>query len=184
MEEKKQGSGLFNASFIYTDPILRDFETMYMAKKDMPLPTRVVLGVIGTAGAVYFGYMLYAEGIGFTRVGYLMICSIMILLALSRGRKRRDGTVEKYRKYYLNHRVNFIIDEDGVEMKLEGQKNYARSKFKEIYGLYDTDSCFYFVIQGKAYYILSKAGISGGTPEDLASYMQKKCKKTFLHYPV
>jgi glucose-1-phosphate adenylyltransferase len=67
-------------------------------------------------------------------------------------------------------------------MHLEGQKNYARSKFKEIYGLFDTDMCFYFVIKGKAYYILPRDSVEGGSDDDLKKYMEKKCGKRFVHY--
>lgn len=177
-----ESKGLFRASFVYTDAILNDFEALYLDKKALPLRTRLILGVIGAVGAVYFAYMLYREGAQFTRIGYLVICSIMLVLAFSRGRGKTDDTLEKYRKYYLNRRANFKIDEEGVELKIEGQKTYARSKFKEIYGLYDTDTCFYFVIKGKAYYILPKASVTGGSAEELQKYMQKKCGKTFLHY--
>ena len=48
------------------------------------------------------------------------------------------------------------VRDEGVELHIEGQKSYARSKFKEIYGLYDTDRCLYCVIKGKAYYIIPK----------------------------
>ena len=181
---ESQGRGLFQASFIYTEEVLRDFEAMYLQKKEMSPAMRIFLGVLGAAGAIYFGYMTYREGAQIARIGYLLICSVMLVLAFSTGQKRPDDSVAKYRKYYLNRRVSFTIGEDGVEMRLEGQKNYARSKFKEIYGLYDTDRCFYFVIKGKAYYILSKADISGGTAEELQKYMQKKRGKKFLHYDV
>ena len=177
-----ESKGLFHASFVYSDAILNDFEALYLDKKALPLRTRLILGVIGAVGAVYFAYMLYREGAQFTRIGYLVICSLMLVLAFSRGRGMTDDTPAKYRKYYLNRRATFKIDDEGVEMKLEGQKNFARSKFREIYGLYDTDLCFYFVIKGKAYYILPKAGVTGGSAEELAQYMQKKCRKTFLHY--
>lgn len=182
MDKQKRDGGLFNASFVYTDAILREFEAMYLAKKEITLPTRIILALVGVAGSIYFAYMTYLEGFRFTRTCYLMICSVMILLAFSRGRSRPDGTIEKYRKYYLNRRVDFKIDEEGVEMKLEGQKTYARSKFKEIYGLYETDHSLYFVIKGKAYYILSKAGLTNGSAEELMKYMRKKCAKTFQHY--
>ena len=178
---EKQG-GLFQAGFNYTEDILADFETMYLQKKELSPSARVFLGALGVAGALYFGYMIYREGLHFTRVGYLMICSILLVVAFSGGRGRPDDTPAKYRKHYLGRHASFRIDDEGVEMRLEGQKNYARSKFKEIYALNETDLCFYFVIKGKAYYILPKASITGGTAEEFSKYMQKKCGKRFQQY--
>ena len=154
---------------------------MYLEKKKLSVPARIVLGLVGAAGAVYFALALRREGFRIAYIGYLLICSIMLVLAFSRGSSRPDGTVGKYRKYYLNRRASFRVDESGVELKLEDQRNYARSKFKEIYGLYDTDLCYYFVIKGKAFYILPKSAL-GDDSDALAAYMQKKCAKHFLHY--
>ena len=181
MSEKMTG-GMFHAAFTYTEDILADFEAMYLQKKETPLATRAVLGALGAAGAVYFGWMIYRDGLQFIRVGYLVICSLLLLVAFARGAKRPDGTPAKYRKYYLDRKASFRIDDEGVEMKLEGQKNFARSRFREIYGLFDTDRCLYFVIRGKAYYILPRDSVEGGTVEELMKYMQKKCAKRFLHY--
>lgn len=180
----KQAGGLFSAAFTYTDAVLSDFEALYRQKKEISPALRVVLGVLGAAGAVYFGWQLYKNGLQLTRVGYLVISSLMLVVALSGGGKRPDESTSKYRKYYLDKGVTFRIDENGVEMHLEGQKNPARSKFREIYGLYDTDLCFYFVIKGKAYYILPKASVEGAGPDELRKYMEKKCSKRFLHYDV
>ena len=174
--------GLFHADFTYTDEILGDFEALYLKKKEISPATRVVLGALGLVGVGYFGWMLYSEGFLITRVGYLLICSILLVVALHRSGKHPDDSLQKYRKYYQDKGAAFKIDDSGVELKIEGQKNYARSKFKEIYALYDTDRCFYFVIKGKAYYILPKASVEGGTPEELKKYMEKKCAKHFLHY--
>lgn len=183
MSEQK-GPGFFHASFTYTDEVLSDFEALYLQKKEITPATRVALGALGLAGAIYFGYTLYNEGFQFTRVGYLLICSILLVVAFSRAGKRPDDTLKKYRKHYLNKGAAFKVDDSGVELKLEGQQSYARSRFKEIYGLYETDLCFYFVIKGKAYYILPKASVEGGTAEELRKYMQKKCAKRFLQYDV
>ena len=106
----------------------------------------------------------------------------LLVLAFANGRKRPDETTAKYRRYYHGKKATFTIDDEGVQMHLEGQKNYARSKFKEIYGLFDTDMCFYFVIKGKAYYILPKASVEDPGPNELKKYMEKKCGKRFLHY--
>ena len=179
---ESQNKGLYHADFTYTDAILSDFEALYLLKKEISPATRIVLGALGLAGAVYFGLQLYRGGFQFTYVGYLLICSILLLLALNRGGKRPDDTTKKYRKYYQDKGAAFKVDDAGIELKIEGQQSYARSKFKEIYGLYETDLCFYFVIKGKAYYILPKQSVEGGTPDDLRGYMQKKCAKKFLKY--
>lgn len=181
MSENKSG-GLFHADFTYTDAVLSDFEALYRQKKEISPAMRIALGVIGAAGTIYFGYMLYRDGLQLTRVGYALIFSILLVVALSSGGKRPDNSTAKYRKYYQDKQATFNIDGSGVEMHLEGQKNYARSKFKEIYGLFDTDMCFYFVIKGKAYYILPKASVEGAGPDELKKYMEKKCSKRFLHY--
>jgi hypothetical protein len=143
---------------------------------------RVVLGVLGAAGAIFFGYMLYRDGFQFVRVGYIVICAILLVVAFSGGNRRPDESTAKYRKYYQDKQATFTIDESGVEMHLEGQKQYARSKFSEIYGLFDTDMCFYFVIKGKAYYILPRDSVEGGNADALKKYMEKKCGKRFVHY--
>jgi len=177
---EKQNGGLFNAAFTYTDAVLSDFEAMYRQKKEISPAMRIVLGALGAVGAVYFGYMLYRDGLSLTRVGYALICAVLLVVALSGGGRRPDESTAKYRKYYQDKQATFKIDENGVEMHLEGQKNYARSKFKEIYGLFDTDMCFYFVIKGKAYYILPRDSV--GDAEALKKYMEKKCGKKFVHY--
>lgn len=185
MAQSKKVTGPFRADFVYTNEILSDFEAFYQTKRKMSPKARIICGVIGAVGAIYFGYTLYAEGFGITRTGYLIACSLMLLVAFSSGKRSgADETIKKYRKYYTNRKVHFEIDEEGVEMKLEKQKNYARSKFKQIYGLYETDLCFYFVIKGKAYYIISKKALVGGTPEEFRSYMETHCRKHFLAYQV
>ena len=116
------------------------------------------------------------------RIGYLVGCSVLLLVAVSAGRDRHDETVSKYKKHYTGKKTDFCIDEDGIYLKISGQKNHAQSKFSQIYGLYETEKCFYFVIRGKAYYILPKASVTGGTADELKTYMQKKCKKNFMSY--
>ena len=179
MSENKTG-GLFTAAFTYTDAVLSDFEAMYRQKKEISPAMRIVLGALGAVGAVYFGYMLYRDGLSLTRVGYALICSVLLVVALSGGGRRPDDSTAKYRRHYQGKHCDFKIDENGVEMHLEGQKGFAKSKFKEIYGLFDTDMCFYFVIKGKAYYILPRDSV--GDAEALKKYMEKKCGKKLVHY--
>ena len=174
--------GFYHADFTYTDAVLKDFEALYLKKKEISPAARAVLGALGLVGAGYFGFSLYKNGLQFTQVGYLLICSLMLLVACHRPGKRPDDSLKKYRKYYLDKKAAVKVDDGGVELQIEGQKTHARSKFKEIYGLFDTDMCYYFVIKGKAYYILPKAAVEGGTPEEFVKYMQKKCAKRFLHY--
>ena len=164
--------------------MLSDFEALYLKKKEISPATRIVLGALGAAGAVFCGWMLYKSGFQFTYVGYLLICSIMLVVALSRPGKRPDDTVAKYRKYYLDRRADFKVDEEGLELHLEKQKNYARSKFKEIYGLSETDRCLYCVIKGKAYYIIPKDAVADGKADDLKRYLEKKCGKRFQKYEI
>ena len=173
---------LFHADFTYTEAVLSDFEALYQQKKEISPATRIVLGALGLAGVIYFALSLHKNGLQFTQVGYLIICSLMLLVALHRSGKHPDETLAKYRRYYLDKGAAIQVDGSGVEFRLEGQKNHARSKFKEIYGLFETDLCLYFVIKGKAYYILPKASVEGGTVDELKKYMQKKCAKRFQYY--
>lgn len=174
--------GLFHADFTYTEDVLADFEALYLLKKEIPTGLRVAMGALGLAGAVYFGWALYRNGLQVAYVGYLLICSVLLVLAFSRGNKRPDDSLKKYRKYYLGKGAAFKFDDGGVEMQLEGQQRHARSKYREIYGLFDTDLCYYFVIKGRAYYILPRASVEGGTAEEFRKYVEKKCAKRFQHF--
>lgn len=116
-------SSMFQASFVYTDEILSDFEKLYHLKGSLSPGGTDHLRVLGVAGAIYFGFQLYRHGFQIATAGYLIVCSLMILVAVSsRRRSGADDTLKKYRKYYENHRATFRIDADGVDMKLEGQK--------------------------------------------------------------
>lgn len=116
-------SSMFQACFVYTDEILSDFEKLYHLKGSLSPVARIICGVLGVAGAIYFGFQLYRHGFQIATAGYLIVCSLMILVAVSsRRRSGADDTLKKYRKYYENHRATFRIDADGVDMKLEGQK--------------------------------------------------------------
>ena len=179
---EKQSRGFFHADFTYTDEVLKDFEALYLKKKEITPITRAVLGALGLIGAGFFGYTLYKNGFQFTYVGYLLISSILLVVALHRGGRRPDDSLKKYRKYYQNKNAAVKVDDAGIELKIEGQQTHARSKFKEVYGLFDTDLCWYILIKGRAYYILPKDAVEGGTPEEFRKYMEKKCAKHFLHY--
>ena len=76
MSENRSG-GLFRAAFTYTDAVLSDFEAMYRQKKEISPAMRIVLGALGAVGAVYFGWMLYRDGLSLTRVGYVLICDFV-----------------------------------------------------------------------------------------------------------
>ena len=114
MAEKKRPKGPFTASFIYTDEILEDFMAVYLIKKQVHPGTRVVCAAGGLAGILYFGYALYAQGMSVARIGYLMTCSLLLLVAVAGGRDRNDGTTDKYKQYYAGRKVDFRIDEEGV----------------------------------------------------------------------
>lgn len=185
MNRNQTQGGPFRIHFVYTDEILSDFEALYWAKGKLSLPARILCLVIGVIGAIYFGLELYHQGFAIVRVGYLILCSLMILVGCSsRKRSGTDDTLKKYRKYYQDRGVSFLIDESGIEMKLEKQQNYAKSKFRQIYGLFETDKCFYFVIKGKAYYIVSKQALPEGDADALRTYMERHCKKKFQAYQV
>ena len=141
-----------------------------------------MLGLLGALGAGYFGWMLWREGVQFTRIGYLLICSVLLVLAFASGKKRPDDTIRKYRTSYLNKKATYSFGADALEMKLEGQKSYARSKYGEVYGLFDTALCFYIFVKGRAYYILPKDAVAGGESEELQKFLQKKCRKHFQHF--
>ena len=180
---EKAKSGLFHAAYTFTPEVLQDFEDMYLKKKEIAPGTRILLGLLGLVGALYFGWSLYRDGFRLTSVGYVIICGILLLVALSGGSKRRpDNTLQKYQAAYKDKKATFSVDEEGLEFHLNGQRNYARSKFKEVYGLFDTDLCYYVLIKGRAYYIIPKASIAEDKSEEFAAYLQKKCGKHFLHY--
>ena len=106
MAEKKRPKGPFTASFIYTDEILEDFMAVYLIKKQVHPGTRVVCAAGGLAGILYFGYALYTQGMSVARIGYLMTCSLLLLVAVAGGRDRNDGTTDKYKQYYAGRNVD------------------------------------------------------------------------------
>ena len=56
---------------------------LYLEKKKLSPTARIVLGVLGGAGALFFGWMLYRDGLQFTRIAYLLIHTYKKLLILS-----------------------------------------------------------------------------------------------------
>lgn len=177
-------TGPFTASFPYTEEILRDFQRLYLAKRSLKPAVRAVLGLLGASGLGYFGWQLSTQGMGVTTLGYLVISFLAFLVAVSGGRTKGDETVAKYRKYYLDVRADFRIDENGIQLKLASQRNPAKTKFQNVYSLLETRLCYYLVISGKAYYILPKDAVAGGSPEDLKRYLEQHCRKRFQFYPL
>ena len=176
---KEQYKGIFT----YTDEVLRDFEAMYLEKSAVSPKTRILLGLIGLLGVGVFAALMVLQGFS---VGFLipaLLFGLLILLALLMGRKRADGSVTRYRKHYLEKRAHVLLDERGVELKLNGQKSYARSKYADVYSLLETDKTFFLEIKGRAFYILPKDGLDGN-PDEIREFLQKKCRKHFLHYDV
>ena len=179
---EKQTGGRFGAHFIYEAAILDDFEALYKAKQDTPMAMRIALGLLGGGGAAFFGWKLYTGGMQLMYIGYLLICSVLLVIAFSRDKGKKDDTPAKYRRAYQNRHATFSFDEQDFELRLEGQKSYARSKYKDVYSLCDTDRCFYLIIKGRAHYILPKASVEGGTAEEFRQYIEKKCGRKFQHY--
>ena len=95
---------------------------------------------------------------------------------------QKDDTPAKYRRAYQNRHATFSFDAQEFELRLEGQKRYARSKYKDVYGLCDTDRCFYLIIKGRAHYILPKAAVEGGSAEEFRQFIEKQCGRKFQHY--
>ena len=94
-----------------------------------------------------------------------------------------ESSAERYRKHYLNKKVHVLVDDNGVELKLNGQKSFARSKFKDVYSLIETGKTLFLEIKGRAFYILPKDGMDCSA-EELKAFIQKKCGKRFVQYDV
>ena len=173
----------YKAIFTYTDEVLGDFEAMYIHKTSVSPAMRLVLALVGLAGVALFAALMVTKGFSVGFLVPLVLFALILLLALLLGRKKADSSVQRYRKHYLDKRAHFLIDSSGVELKLNGQKAYARSKFKDIYSLIETDRTFYFEIKGRAFYILPKDSIDGST-DDLRAYVQRRCGKRFQQIDV
>ena len=173
----------FKGIFTYTDEVLSDFEAMYRMKSAVSPITRLVIGLIGAAGTGIFAVLIAMKGFSVTLLIPLIFSALVLLLALAMGRKKTDSSVQRYRKHYLNKKAHVLLDDSGVELKINGQKSYARSKYKDIYSLLETEKTFFLEIKGRAFYILPKDGMDGST-EDLKDFLQKKCRKHFINYDV
>ena len=144
---------LHKGSFVYTDEVLRDFEAMYRMKTAVSPLTRLVIGLIGVAGTALFAVLMVLQGFSVGLLIPLILSVLVLLLALLMGRKKAEHSVERYRKYYLNKKAQVSLDENGVELKLSGQKHYARSKYKDVYSLLETERCFFLEVKGRAFYM-------------------------------
>ncbi len=171
----------YKAIFVYTEEVLDDFEQMYRMKTAVSPIMRIVLAAGGLIGLGLFVALMVVKGFS---VGFLVpaiLFGFIALLSVLLGHGKADSSVQRYRKHYLNKKAHFLVDNSGVELKLNGQKTYARSKFKDIYNLIETEKTLFFEIKGRAFYILPKDEIDGST-EDLKAYMQNKCRKHFIEY--
>ena len=182
-KEKKERKEEYGASFVYTDEVLRDFEAMYREKTAVSPITRIVLALVGLLGLGVFVALMVVKGFS---VGFLVpaiVFGLVLLLSVTMGRRKADGSVQRYRKYYLNKKAHFAVDNTGVELKINGQKAYARSKFKDIYNLLETEKTLFLEIKGRAFYIVPKDAITGSV-EELKEHLQKKCLRRFVTYSV
>ena len=177
--KKEQYKGIF----VYTDEILRDFEAMYRMKTSVSPVTRLVMGLIGAAGTVVFLVLMVLKGFSVSFLFLAAAFALLLLLALLGGRRKVESSAERYRKHYLNKKVHVLVDDNGVELKLNGQKSFARSKFKDVYSLIETGKTLFLEIKGRAFYILPKDGMDCSA-EELKAFIQKKCGKRFVQYDV
>lgn len=170
----------FSLSFVYTDEVLQDFAAMYREKSAVSPITRIVFALIGLAGLGVFVAQMVMNGYSFGVLALAILFGAILLLAIFMGRNNADRSVQRYRRYYLNKKAHFSVDNTGVELKLSGQKTYARSKFKEIYTLLETEKTVFLEIKGRAFYIIPKDAVSN--VEDFKAYLQKKCMRHFITY--
>ena len=173
----------FKGIFTYTDEVLSDFEAMYRMKTAVSPVTRLIVVLLGAAGTALFAVLIAMKGFSVGFLIPLIFSALVLLLGLTMGRKKADSSVQRYRKHYLNKKAHVLLDDNGVELKINGQKSYARSKFKDIYSLLETEKTFFLEIKGRAFYILPKDGMDGST-EELKDFLQKKCRKHFVEYDV
>ena len=176
-KDKEQFKGIF----VYTDEVLNDFAAMYRKKTAISPITRLVLGLIGAAGTGVCAFLIAAKGFSVGPLIVLIFSALILLLAILMGWRKADGSIARYRKYYLNKKAHVLLDDSGVELKINGQKTYARSKYKEVYSLLETDDTFFLEVKGRAFYILPKDGMDAAA-DDIRDFVQKKCRKHFVFY--
>ena len=177
--EKAQYKGIFT----YTDEVLSDFEAMYREKSAVSPLTRIVMGLIGLVGLGIFVALMVLKGFNIVFLVPAILFGLILLLAVIMGHRKADSSVSRYRKHYLDKKAHVQLDDKGVELKINGQKSYARSKYQDIYSLLETEKTFFLEIKGRAFYILPKDGLDG-RPDDVKEFLQKKCRKHFVHYDV
>ena len=178
-----KGNEQFRGIFVFTEEVLDDFAKMYRMKTAVSPITRLVLCLIGAVGIAVFVVLMVMNGFS---VGLLILAAffaLILLLGLLMGWRKADSSIARYRKYYLNKKAHVLLDDSGVELKINGQKSYARSKFKEVYSLLETDESFFLEVKGRAFYILPKDGMDGSA-DAIRDFVQKKCRKHFVFYDV
>ena len=139
--------------------------------------------MIVAAGILVFLVLMLLKGFSVGFLVPMVLFALILLLAFAVGRKKADSSVERYRKHYLNKKVHVQVDDNGVELKINGQKSFARSKFKDVYSLLETEKNLFLEIKGRAFYILPKDGMDCSV-EELKAFIQKKCGKRFVQYNV
>ena len=97
------------------------------------------------------------------------------LPALTASRERKNAALEAIAS-------RLLAEQDAILEANRADVEASRSKYGEVYGLFDTALCFYIFVKGRAYYILPKDAVSGGESEELQKFLQKKCKKHFQHF--
>ena len=173
----------YKGNFTYTDEVLKDFEAMYRMKTAVSPATRLVMTLVGAVGAAVFAILIAVKGYSVVFLVPLIMFALILLLGLAVGRRRADSSVERYRKAYLNKKAEVTLDTNVIELKISGQKSYARSNYKDVYSLLETEKTFFLEIKGRAFYILPKSGMNGSAG-DIRAFVQKKCGKHFVTYDV
>ena len=173
----------YKGNFTYTDEVLSDFEAMYRMKTAVSPVTRLVMALIGLAGAAVFTVLIIIKGYSLGFLVPLIMFALVLLLALMAGRKKADHSVQRYRQHYLNKKAHVVLDISGIELRIDGQKSFARSNFKDVYSLLETGRSLFLEIRGRAFYILPKDGMDDSA-ENLKAFIQKRCGKHFVYYDV
>jgi hypothetical protein len=177
-----KATGPYSASFKYTPAVLDDFQKVYRQKQQLSTPVRILFFVLGCTGVVFFGYSLYTSGLNIAYIGYLVICTILILISLQKGRNRNDDSLDRIVRFYNGKKADITINEEGVEMHIEGQTNYSKTPFKKVHGLFKTDNCYYIVVGSKGYYIFPKHAVDTDDLPSFEKYLEGKCKNRFITY--